>query len=365
MATGTHKNDPLSWEQLLAYAEGRATPREQYELELRMAEDPLLEEAVEGMAMPGAVQGLERLERIHPGYGNNGIIIMVVALLLAAAGLGSSLLALKNADTMAQQRNAHTQTFLPVKDELPDIGDPLPAQDQGQEVQQEPDGVKANAASGQAEAFRRAPAEPTTLPVERIPPATRIHALPIEPETIRSNVQAPPVTMTKDRSNRQLHYLHDLKLIHPKEIYPKGPLLAGVDHVPASHPDRDSFRAGSREQRTMDYLSYMDEALGFFSRNDHKRCVAELRFLLEQYPDDVNALFYSGMSYFHLNDHSMARRQLHRVARHRVDVFQEEAEWYHALVLEKLGETPAARTEYVRIRDAGGFYADRARERLN
>ena len=115
---------------------------------------------------------------------------------------------------------------------------------------------------------------------------------------------------------------------------------------------------------TMAYLEFMDEALGHFVRNDHRRTLEELRFLLDQYPDDVNALFYSGLSNFHAGRYRAARTQLKRAATHDVDVFREEAEWYHALTIERSGDVSAAQKEYERIAEQGGFYAERARQRL-
>ena len=107
----------------------------------------------------------------------------------------------------------------------------------------------------------------------------------------------------------------------------------------------------------------MDEALGRFAENDHKGCLDDLRFLLAQYPDDVNALFYGGLCAYNLGMYDRARALLHRAATHPVDVFNEEAAWYHALTLERLG-ADGALDAFVRISANEGFYAEQARQHL-
>jgi tetratricopeptide (TPR) repeat protein len=114
------------------------------------------------------------------------------------------------------------------------------------------------------------------------------------------------------------------------------------------------------EQRQMRYTPFMEEALSKFVRNDHKGCLEDLRFLMGQYPDDVNALFYAGLCCYNLGMNERAKEFLQRAATHPVSLFDEEATWYHALSLERLGDGDQARIEFARIAKAGGYYAERA-----
>ena len=113
------------------------------------------------------------------------------------------------------------------------------------------------------------------------------------------------------------------------------------------------------------YNAFMDDALDKFVRNDHKGCLEELRFLLNQYPDDVNALFYAGLCSYNLGLNVRAKDFLHRAATHPVDVFDEEAQWYYALTLERIGDRDAAQDAFDRISQQGGFYAPRAAEKVS
>ena len=90
----------------------------------------------------------------------------------------------------------------------------------------------------------------------------------------------------------------------------------------------------------------------------------ELEFLLKQYPDDVNARFYAAICDYQLGRYTEALEGFSRVATHEVDSFAEEARWYRALSTERAKGKETARALYQAVADGGGFYADRARERL-
>jgi hypothetical protein len=108
----------------------------------------------------------------------------------------------------------------------------------------------------------------------------------------------------------------------------------------------------------------MDEALSGIVQGDHKRTLNDLRFLLRQYPDDVNALFYAGLCSYSLGLPERAEGYFRRVMAHPVDSFDEEAAWYNALSV--MQRSPGeARPLLEGIATDGGFYADRARQRLN
>ncbi len=162
-----------------------------------------------------------------------------------------------------------------------------------------------------------------------------------------------------------LLFPHDLKLVHPEELYPYEPgVFLEMQSVSAAYPDRKTEQSNSEKQRSMAYTVYMDRALGQFSDADHRACLKSLNFLLEQYPNDVNALFYAGLCSYNLALYERARQFLHRAATHQVDSFYEEATWYHALTLDRLGEQEAAQEAFARIAAEQGFYATRAMERL-
>lgn len=342
-----------------AYLEGRLAPEEKHAFERGLELDPILREAMDGLRGPGALEGIAALDELRPagtaapGKGWRYLLGAVVVATVAGSWLALS--------RPAEKENV----FVAAHD------DPGTVVQEASEEQTTPlDHTTIEAAVEQPETLligHRAEERPTPLAsvgtvVRRDPGIAPLE--PIRPALPNSTPTAPRLSRGA-RSTRMLLFPHDLKLVHPDELYPYEP---GVDpsvlSVSAQYSDRRTQQAGSGEARTMRYTDYMEEALGYFGRSDHKACLKKMDFLLEQYPKDVNALFYAGLCSYNLGLYEHARGFLHRAATHPVDSFDEEATWYHALTLERLGDQQAAQEAFTRIAANGGFYAERAAGRL-
>ncbi|HQW04660.1 MAG: hypothetical protein IPH05_02600 [Flavobacteriales bacterium] len=355
MPTRTHDrftpHGSLTRDQLLAYAEGRLNATEQHQVELHLEADPLLREAMEGLRMPGAAAALAHLaqERPTPKGINAGSWLVGGAVAVAIVAV------------LWWQLNDREEPLAEV----------------GPRVEHKPASVPSGSTEivplafteidtateiaeilriGHAATDRHAQASEAT--VERIM-VERIGARPI---TVDQQTETPAAD-PRPAHNMALHwiYLHDLKVADPKDLYAAEPLLISEpEHVPARFADGQQRTAAMAEQRQMRYTPFMEEALSKFVRNDHKGCLEDLRFLMGQYPDDVNALFYAGLCCYNLGMNERAKEFLQRAATHPVSLFDEEATWYHALSLERLGDGDQARIEFARIAKAGGYYAERA-----
>lgn len=350
----------LSPEQLKAYAEGRLNGAAAHEVEEHLEADPLLREALDGLRMPGALTGLEALASRRPrNKGTGRVAWMMSAIVLVTAGV-----------TWYTMRPSTEPGSAPGV--VPQAVNEQPITAAADAIQpaeihaavELPESLQV----GHAPTDRHARAQFTRaqgtapLPVERVVVDTTVPRTIAPPPALDSTRKA---VERQPRTSLQLVYLHDLKMLHPKEIYGRDPvvelLARGVDARFGAAEEQQRARG---EERRLAYLTFMDEALENFVRNDHKGCLDELRFVLGQYPDDVNALFYAGLCCYNLGLNARAVRFLDRAANHAFDTFHEEAEWYHALALERMGNTSEAQADYQRIAAEGGFYAERAKAKV-
>jgi hypothetical protein len=366
MPTGPNSTKPFasvaapSTEQLEAYLAGRLSGTEAHAIERALEEDALLREAVEGLREPGASDGLKHLDMHRPkGPRPTGpgplLIVGAIAGMALIAGIWlvvSPLLDNSGSDvasTATEEKSRDQEVQAVTTAHLPGYATEIAT------AVEQPESLRID----HVDVVRNAPDREVARPVERetgVQPiaSTRPGEPVVEPVRTRPARAA--------RASRQLLYLHDLKLVHPKELYSAIPDIDPAKlGVPAQYPDRSNVQRGTEEQRLQAYAAFMDGALAKFARNDHKGCLDDLRYLLEQYPDDVNALFYAGLCSHNLALYGRARNYLHRAATHNFDTFYEEAVWYHALTLERMGEVDAAQEAYARIVAEDGFYADRAR----
>ncbi len=345
-------------DRLMAYLEGRADPAEQWDVERAMENDPLLHDAVEGLSQTGALQAMGALDNARPSPGSNGRWVrMTLALSLmivgAAAWLVVSSIMEEDVVTDLGLAQEHPATTIQEMQPLP----------QWEELEIE-------AATEQPESLlighqvddRHAEAM-VSMPMERGVTVEPMAPSGVEPRSLSSETTAGPEHLR--RSFQQVIYLHDLKVLHPDAMHPiTSQIVQAERHVPARHEDMDLRDQEEDPMRTMAYLPFMDAALAKFAQLDHKGSLTDLLFLLEQYPTDANALFYAGLCSYNLGMYERAQQYLHRASLHPTGVFDQEAEWYHALALERSGDREAAHSAMQHIVEEDGFYATRAREHL-
>lgn len=367
MPTGTNKDslpDHASATQasLVAYAAGQATPEEQWLLEMQAAADPLLQDAIDGLREPGALQALSDLRRPDGIHSRTDAGMRSLPWIIG----GALLLAVAGALWWSADQRALPTTVAEVATEM------QPSHTTNEQA------IAANSATDNAtEAPTPALLSAATTPGDRGPgsagagdeasTADRTDApdkiAPVLTDPMSTGIEANrPATHRRAHGSLQLTFLHDLKLVHPKELYGGQPTVRVSDlGVNAAFPDRTSQEHAAAQTRTVAYLEFMDEALSHFARAEHGRCLEELRFLLRQYPDDPNATFYAGLCHYELGAYQHAETLLHKAAAQPIAVFDEEAAWYQALAVRKQGRRAEAQGHFARIAKAGGFYADRAR----
>lgn len=109
------------------------------------------------------------------------------------------------------------------------------------------------------------------------------------------------------------------------------------------------------------YFDYLSKTMKLFSRNDYKKSLNRFLTILEQYPKDLNALFYGGHCYFNLSQYDKALEffNLALASEQSADfiAFREETEWYKSKTLIKLGRTNEAMELLDAIIMKGQFYS--------
>lgn len=368
MPTGTPEQHPFtphappSRDELLAYARGEMPNHERHGIERALEADPLLREALEGLSVPGAMEGLASLGSLRPdGIGPvQGGAWWVAGTIVIMAMLAGSWIYIER-----HRPEPRTVSHVSARHILSeDAGDPMGARSplERSEIEvavEQPESLLIG--HGIDELHARVAT--VDRMIEREPAIDVLDPRPTDPDPLRTEASKRPARTAK--SSRQLLYVFDLKLVHPKEMYGPDPLKPVLeDHVTARHADKSAQERALEPQRLSEYVPYFTEALRKFKRNDHKGCLEDLRFLLAQYPKDVNALFYAGLCSYNLGMYSRAREFLGRSAHHPIDTFDEESEWYLALTLDRSGEHEEAVEAYNKIIAERGFYAERARERM-
>lgn len=363
MSTRTNDNPftprgTLSRERLERYVRGELSPAERHEVELRMEADPLLSDAVDGLRLPGASTGVGELEKLRPApLRSSGRTWLIVGVTLVALVIAF----------WSTYRSESSQPVLPVAPVVDHVAIPVtPAQQIAftEELTQ---------ATALPESLRSAyrgvdhfvQSQDTVETIVRDEPPAHVDALPVAP------VAAPPIdaekpkTVSAPKPSRKLMFFFDLKLVHPKELYPIDPVLELADgSVDARFSDAQAKADAKPVDNAVPYDRYFKSAMGKFSRGDRQGCLEDMFVVLEDHPEDVNALFYAGLCCYDLGLFPRAASLLERARTHEVDTFIEEAEWYHALAVERADGRENALPLFNAVVERDGFYATRAKAHL-
>lgn len=116
------------------------------------------------------------------------------------------------------------------------------------------------------------------------------------------------------------------------------------------------------KQVEVPYVEYLHNTMSYFVKENYKKALKRFLVILEQYPNDLNAQFYGGLCYFNLNKYEQSIELFDKVLASEWFSFNEEAKWYKAKALVKLGRTSEAHDVLDEIIISQGFYADKAME---
>lgn len=163
-------------------------------------------------------------------------------------------------------------------------------------------------------------------------------------------------------------YLSDLKLVDYR-VYRSRPTIKAKTMTLSGTPanmETSTSQMEETEWKTSDvpYIDYLKKSQELFSRENYKKALTRYLTILETYPDDVNALFYSGLCYYNLKQYSDASHQFFGCLSSKYNNFNEEAEWFIAKSYQANGETSKAVSIFQMIVEKDGYYAGQAKEQL-
>ncbi len=132
--------------------------------------------------------------------------------------------------------------------------------------------------------------------------------------------------------------------------------------VAANQENETSTTELIEQEVELPYFSYLTKTMSFFNEQNFKASLNRHLIILEQYPEDLNALFYSGLAYYNLGKYDESIQFFSQIMTLDNEVFNQEAEWYRAKSLLQLDQKKEARTALEEIIMKGGFYVKDAIE---
>jgi tetratricopeptide (TPR) repeat protein len=163
-------------------------------------------------------------------------------------------------------------------------------------------------------------------------------------------------------------YAYDLKLLDYTKYRDASAFRISNKEIELSGTPANKYNAQSDsfkdEYVEITYSELIDQATLAFRKENYKRALALYTVILEVYPTDVNALFYSAICYRNYGNYGKSVELLENLLLNKFSNFDEETLWYLAENLSRMNNTAAAKVYYTLIVSNRGFYAEQAKLKL-
>lgn len=166
-----------------------------------------------------------------------------------------------------------------------------------------------------------------------------------------------------------IKYVNELKTIDYQHLYENIeskniPVLKSLDPRYENLKSKLEASDNTNEQK-LSYNEVLETALLAFSYGDFETCERYFTLILNNYPDDQNALFYKGVSFYKQNRIEQAIPLLDKLSQRNSSPFMEEAQWNLANCYKEQNRIIEMKIILQKLIDKNGFYSEKANTMLN
>ncbi len=333
------------------YLNGELPLEEKLSFEQRMSEDPFLADAVEGYKLSGAsTSDLDAIKsKIVQKNKTNRFKVFALTTGVAAAVTIVAIYALGLFDNNLQKQGCTSQKTILQYDytypenQIVDSVDSLPSFNPKDntftaEIRTMPDNVEV-------------PESIAPLHVNR--PLAIDYTLPENKLDTYYTLQ----------SNHYFAYLGNFKVVdyrYDKRLNLENNIIPTNVHITEAY-SKELFS----ETKQYTYVAFLEEALLKLGNNEYENAIDDFNIILDQYPNDLNAVFYKAMCYYETNDNSKSINLFDIALDNRINVFHEDAKWYSSMIFKEEKEYAAAEKVLEEIVMENGYYGVQAKQELD
>lgn len=372
----------LTQEELEKYMSGNVTREEQYVIEQKISANQLNAEAIEGYEQnPGAIANIDKYkEQFKNSSSGTPDWLKAPVVVPSLAILVGFIIATLVTVNYLQKRHSNPTELVEAKPQPVTEAEPAYLNnfnDDQQEIVNAAEIAEEAQISYKVALENQEEQKAAITPVEekKVEPTPekkefKGNITALEPEHVESEVPTQKVRKSSSKSNVMLKYYNDLKTVDYSKFYTQSVNVPGFDlsGVEAKYEYRmqneDWQKFGANTSR-VSYGRFLGDAMQKFSENNFKEALQDYRVVLEQYPEDQNALFYGGLCYYNLGKADKAIQFFKQVERSYINTFYEEAKWYKALSYEQQNDIGNLKFVLNDIIEEEGFYAKKATQKLS
>jgi len=380
---------PISDEEMQAYLSGTLSEKEMHKIELKLSEDEFNEDALSGFEEVGVgAFGAfsEAKETIHTNISKSsgGWQMMHTLMLLVFASIGVAMLApvIFNTNENFQtpewyDEQVKTKEYKKREVVIADLKNELDPENGIEEVEALTD-EEIDVA--------------IVLPVfEMISPKQIIEESPIVLDTAsfidehsifdevqeiveevknRDTILNPVLMDELVYSDVPLVYNFGFLMVNYSKIYTEDIEISKIVMTGTSAAQENADDQLNEAQTTeiltqsIPYNEYIADAQELFSKSDFKSALKMYKVVLKKYPEDLNALFYSGLCYYNLGKYKHALKYFDVSQKHPFNTFKIDAQWYKAKTYYQWGKNQSCQNVLEQIIELDNYYSEQAKKLL-
>lgn len=372
-----NKQSLVSEQEMKDYLSGKFSKEQQHEIELKLQSSSFADEAIEGFSEnPEAMANITRLktkvnlrtERLNYNKWNFKYTLAAASVVtITMLFLGKYFIFDKQeiisskplvAENLPKENEEKSTTPIKIQEEIKAIEDAdiLPETDQI---------TSENVADN----------TPITLHLKENTPAKAEaieHELKQSLQMSSKKAESVRIAVPQEeeivRSNMPTLYINGLLVIDYSEQYAEPQSASELSGTPAKYKTlADTTKEKeviSEFEQQFDYMDYLSLSLNKYKQDKYKAALKNFLLILNHYPEDLNAKFYGGLCYYNINNPTKAMEFFDYILAHNYNTFYQEAQYYKALCLYRMGEYGKANHLLQTIVNQKGFFAEQAKALL-
>lgn len=148
----------------------------------------------------------------------------------------------------------------------------------------------------------------------------------------------------------------DYSVIYTNSI-PLKQEYSGTDASKANEEEKGVETSSGSQQLIISYKEQLKRSLFQLKEKNYTRAIENFEIILTHFPHDANAEFYIGYALYYQKRYKNAIPYFDKAMTNAFDFFFEDAEWFKANSLEKMGNIKEAHKLYKKIKTDGGYYS--------
>ncbi len=342
-----HNSQYYSGETIHRYLSNQMDPPEKAEFEYKLSHDSFLQEALEGYRLTGASPcDVSVIDDMLPT--KSKLFRKLTGIALAAAAVFAAIVLL------SYLLNLNTNSLIKSKQLIAHRGD---VNHRLIEITPDTIGTIVNRETLFIAEFRKKP-EPRFI-AESIAPLYADIRIHID----NSNYERNSLEYYRYSSNQPYTYIAGFKVVDYR--------FARRNNRRNNEIPTNRVLTGNEEylykplNEQIAYVDFLEESLLMMQQKNYYDAIEAFDEILDQYPDDANAMFYKSICMYQVNQNRQALEGFAAVAQMRVNTFYEDARWYSSIILKEEKQYAAAEKALNEIVRDNGYYGVQARRELD